>query len=82
MFDKKEETKGAVKNQLAGRKKGRVTKETTKKMKKCNKKNTIEIGKSEDEEEKMTKIKWKNLGVHHLIAISREMDKKLKKQAR
>ena len=40
-------------------------------MKKGDKKNTIEIGESE---EKMTKIKWKNFKVHHLIAIHREMD--------
>ena len=35
MFEKKPE--GATKNQLAGRKRGRVTKKTTKKMKKDNK---------------------------------------------
>lgn len=41
----------AVKSQLVGRKMGRVTKETTKKMKKGDKKNTNEIGESEQEEE-------------------------------
>ena len=45
MFEEKEETERAMKNQLAGRKMGRVTKEATKKMKKGDKKNAIEIGK-------------------------------------
>ena len=44
MFEEKEETEMAVKSQLVGRKMGRVTKETTKKMKKGDKRNTIEIG--------------------------------------
>ena len=50
MFEEKkiEETS---KNQLTWRKRGRITKETTKKMKKGDKKNTNEIGESEQEEE-------------------------------
>ena len=56
MFEEKEDPEGAAKSQLAGRKRGRVTKETTKKMKKCDKKNTIEIGEEEQEQE-MTRIK-------------------------
>ena len=50
----------------------RVTKETTKKVKKGNKHNAIEIGKSLEEEEKMNK--WKDFEVYHMIAIRKEMD--------
>ena len=57
MFEEKDETKGASKSQLAGKKRGRVTQETTKKMKKCDKRNTIEIDESKEEEEEMTIIK-------------------------
>jgi hypothetical protein len=81
MFEEKEETEGATKNQLAGKKMGCVTKEATKKMKKCDKKSTIEIGESEEEEEEMTRFKWKDFEVHHLIAIRGEMDEKFKKTA-
>jgi hypothetical protein len=49
MFEEKKEIEEAAKSQLAGRKKGRVTKEATKKMEKGNKKSTIEIGESEEE---------------------------------
>ena len=52
MFEEKEETEGAAKSQLAGRKRGRVTKESTKKMKKGDKKNTIEIGESKKKKKK------------------------------
>ena len=80
MFEEKEETKGAAKSQVARRKRGRVTKETTKKMKKGDKKNTIEIGESEEEEEEeMTRIKWKDFKVHHLIAIRGEIDEEFTK---
>ena len=79
MFEEKEEPKGAAKSQLAGRKRGRVTKETTKKMKKGDKKNTIEIG--ESEKKNLTKIKWKDFEVHHLIAIRGEMDEEFTKIA-
>ena len=81
MFEEKEEIEGATKSQLVGRKKGRVTKETTKKMKKCDKMNTIEIDESEEEEEEITIIKWKDFEVHHLIAIRGEMDKEFKRTA-
>ena len=82
MFEGKEETEGATNNQLAGRKRRRVTKEATKKMKKGNKKITIEIDESEEEEEEeMTKIKWKDFEMHHLLAICGEMDKESKKTA-
>ena len=81
MFEEKEEIEGAGKSQLAGRKRGRVTKEATKKMKKSDKRNTIEIGESEGEEEEMTRIKWKDFEVHHLIAIRGEMDEEFKKTA-
>ena len=77
---KKKKTKWAAKSQLAWRKRGRVTKEITKKMKKGDKKNTIEIGKPEEEEE-MTRIKWKDFEVHHLIAIQGEMDEEFTKIA-
>ena len=53
MFEEKDETEGAAKSQLAGRERGCVTKESTKKMKKGDKKNIIEIGESEEEEEKI-----------------------------
>ena len=43
-------------------------------MKKGDKKNTIEIDESKEDEEEMTIIKWKNFKMHHLIAIRREMD--------
>ena len=44
-------------------------------MKKGDKKNTIEIGESEEEkEEEMTRIKWKDFEMHHLIAIRGKMD--------
>ena len=79
MFEKKEKTEGVAKSQVAGRKRGRVTKETTKKMKKGDKKNMIEIGESEEEEEEMTRIKWKDFEVHHLIAIRGEMDEEFTK---
>lgn len=46
-------------------------------MKKNDKKNTIEISESS---KKMTRIKWKNFKVHHLIAIHREMDEEYVKQ--
>jgi hypothetical protein len=82
MFEEKEETEGAAKSQLAGRERGRVTKEATKKMKKGDKKSTIEIGESEEEEEKMTRLKWKDFEVHHLIAIRGEMDEELKKNSK
>lgn len=81
MFEEKEETEGAAKSQLAGRKRGRVTKESTKKMKKGDKKNTIEIGESEEEEEEMSRIKWKDFEVHHLIAIRGEMEEEFTKTA-
>ena len=81
MFEEKEETEGATKSQLAGKKRGRVTKEATKKMKKGDKKSTIEIGESEEEEKEMTKFKWKDFEVHHLIAIREEMDEEFKKTA-
>jgi hypothetical protein len=81
MFEEKEETEGAAKNQLVGRKRGRVTKEATKKMKKGDKKNTIEIGESEEEEEEMSRIKWKDFEVYHLIAIRGEMDEEFTKTA-
>ena len=48
-------------------------------MKKGDKKSTIEIGKSEEEE--MTIIKWKDFEVYHLIAIRREMDEDFTKTA-
>ena len=48
-------------------------------MKKGDKKNTIEIGESEEEEEEMTRIKWKDFEVHHLIAIRGEMDEEFTK---
>jgi hypothetical protein len=82
MFEEKEETEGAAKSQLAGKKRGRVTKEATKKMKKGDKKSTIEIGESEEEEEEMTRLKWKDFEVHHLIAIRGEMDEELKKNSK
>jgi hypothetical protein len=78
---KKKNIEGAMKSQLVRRKKGHVTifKKATKKMKKCDKKNTIEIDESEEEEEEMTRIKCKDFEVHHLIAIRGEMDEKSKK---
>ena len=79
MFEEKKEPEGATKSQLAGRKKGRVTKKTMMKMKKSDKKNTIEIGESKEEEEEMTRIKWKDFEVHHLIAIRGEMDEEFTK---
>ena len=48
-------------------------------MKKGDKRNIIEIGESEGEEEEMTRIKWKDFEVHHLIAIRGEMDEEFKK---
>ena len=47
----KKKTTGAAKSQLAGKQRGCVTKEITKKMKKDDKKNTIKIGESEEDEE-------------------------------
>ena len=44
MFEEKKEIEGATKSQLVGIKRGRVTKEATKKIKKSDKKNIIEIG--------------------------------------
>ncbi len=82
IFEEKEETDGGAKSQLAGRKRGRVTKESTKKMKKGDKKKTIEIGESEEEEEEeeeMSRIKWKDFEVHHLIAIRGDMDEEFTK---
>ena len=84
MFEEKEETEMAVKSQLVGRKMGRVTKETTKKMKKGYKKNAIEIGKLEEEEkeeEEMSIIEWKDFEVYHLIAIRGDMDEEFTKTA-
>jgi hypothetical protein len=43
-------------------------------MKKGDKKNTIEIGESLEEEEEMTRLKWKDFEVHHLIAIRGKME--------
>ena len=50
MFEEKEETEGTTKSQLAIRKMRHVTKETTKKINKGDKMNTIEIGESEEKE--------------------------------
>ena len=57
MFEEKKEIEGAVKSQLVGRKRGCVTKGATKKFKKGDKKNTIEIGESEEGGEEMIIIK-------------------------
>ena len=56
-LEKEKETERAAQNQLAGKHRGCVTKEITEKMKKYEKKNTIKIGKSEEVEEEMTRIK-------------------------
>lgn len=48
-------------------------------MNKCEKNNTIEIGKSKEEKEEMTRIKWKDFKVHYLIAIREEMDEEFQK---
>jgi hypothetical protein len=54
------------------KKRMQATKAEAKKLKKT-KTNVIEVGESEEEE--TARIKWRDLEVHHLIAIQGEMDK-------
>lgn len=66
------------KKKIAKKKRGYSTKEA-KKMKKNNKKDMIEIGKFDEEEDDMAKIKCKDFEVHHLIVIRDKMDKEFAK---
>jgi hypothetical protein len=77
-----EEREETTKIQPVIKKRGRVVKEGVRRMKKFEKKDTIEIGESdEEEEEDAARTKWKDFEVHHLIAIRGEMEDEFIKTA-
>ena len=61
---------------MVGKKRGRTTKEGSKKVRKAD---VIEVGESDEEE--TGRMKWKDFEVHQLIAIRGEMEEEFAKSA-
>jgi hypothetical protein len=61
---------------MVGNKRGCITKEVSKKVKKTN---VIEVGESDEDE--TGRMKWKDFEVHQLIAIREKMEEEFAKLA-
>jgi hypothetical protein len=61
---------------MVGKKRGRITKEGSKKVRKAD---VIEVGESDENETR--RVKWKDFEVHQLIAIREEMEEEFAKSA-
>ena len=81
MFEEKEETEGAAKNQLAERKRGVSQKKQRRKWRKTTRRIQLKLAKKKKKKKKWSygHFNWKDFEVHYLIAIREEMDEDLKK---
>jgi hypothetical protein len=73
IFESKEEV---GKKEMVGKKRGRITKDVSKKVRKAD---VIEVGESDEDE--TGRVKWKDFEVHQLIAIRGKMEEEFAKSA-